>query len=145
MWSCDQSLVTVAFPWEKLSQPQFYKDFTWKTAFFEGWPWLKVDKFGLVLGMTLKFYTRLAKGLTLKVRTFLETNSNVCTSYRRETGKEAFLLPPSWIGLSAFCNKLFNKIISEADLAGVRGRALPIFSNLLLFCNPFVIWRWTNH
>ena len=26
MWSCDQSYVTVARLWEKLSQPQFYKD-----------------------------------------------------------------------------------------------------------------------
>ena len=36
MWSCDQSLVTLAFLWEKLSQPQVYKDLTRKTAFFEG-------------------------------------------------------------------------------------------------------------
>ena len=35
--SFDQSLVTVAFLWEKLSQPQFYKDLTRKTAFFERW------------------------------------------------------------------------------------------------------------
>ena len=36
MCLCDQSLVTVAFLLEKLSQPQFYKDLTRKTAFFEG-------------------------------------------------------------------------------------------------------------
>ena len=30
MWS----LVTLAFLWEKLSQPQFYKDLTGKIAFF---------------------------------------------------------------------------------------------------------------
>ena len=34
--SCDQSLVTLAFLREKLSQPQFYKDFTRKTAFLRG-------------------------------------------------------------------------------------------------------------
>ena len=34
--SCDQGLVTVAFLWEKLSQPQFYKDLTRKTAFTKG-------------------------------------------------------------------------------------------------------------
>ena len=28
MCSCDQGLATVAFVWEKLSQPQFYKDLT---------------------------------------------------------------------------------------------------------------------
>ena len=31
MYSCDQSLVTEAFLWEKLSQPQFYNDLTRKT------------------------------------------------------------------------------------------------------------------
>ena len=36
MCSCDQSLVTVAFLSEKLSQPQFYKDLTTKTAFLRG-------------------------------------------------------------------------------------------------------------
>ena len=35
--SCDQSLIiTVAFLWKNLS-PQFYKDLTKKTTFFEGW------------------------------------------------------------------------------------------------------------
>ena len=38
MCSCDQSLVTLAFLWEKLSQPQFYKDLT---RFSEGWSWFK--------------------------------------------------------------------------------------------------------
>ena len=37
MCSCDQSLVTVAFLWEKLSQPKFYNDLTRKTALFEEW------------------------------------------------------------------------------------------------------------
>ena len=36
MWSCDPSLVTLAFLGEKLSDTQFYKDLTRKTAFFEG-------------------------------------------------------------------------------------------------------------
>ena len=34
--SSGQSLVTVAFLWEKLSQPQLYKDLTRKTAFLRG-------------------------------------------------------------------------------------------------------------
>ena len=37
MCSCDQTLVTLAFVLEKLSQPQFYKNLTQKNAFFEGW------------------------------------------------------------------------------------------------------------
>ena len=71
MWSCDQSLVSLAFVKEKLSQPQFYKDLTRKTAFFEGWSWFKFNNLGLTLGKNLKFYTILLKGLKLKMRTFL--------------------------------------------------------------------------
>ena len=36
--------------------------------FFEGWSWFKFNNLGLALGMTLKFYTSVAKGLKLKVR-----------------------------------------------------------------------------
>ena len=36
MCSCEQSLATVAFVWEKLSQPQFYKHLTRETAFLGG-------------------------------------------------------------------------------------------------------------
>ena len=35
MPSFDQSLVTLALLWEKLSQPQFYKDLTRRNTFFE--------------------------------------------------------------------------------------------------------------
>ena len=72
MYSCDQSLVSVAFLWQKLSQPQFYKDLTKKTAFFQGWSWFKFNNLGLALGTNLKFYTSVTKGLKLKVRKFLE-------------------------------------------------------------------------
>ena len=70
MCSCDQSLVTAAFLWEKLSGPQFYKDLTRKTTFFEGWSWFRFNNLGLALGTNLKFYASVAKGLKLKVRTF---------------------------------------------------------------------------
>ena len=33
-WSCDQNLVTLAFLWEKLPKPQFFKDLTRMTTFF---------------------------------------------------------------------------------------------------------------
>ena len=66
MWSRDQSLVTLAFVYEKLSQPQFYKDLTRKTDLFDGWSWFKFNNLGLVLGTNLKFYTSLSKGLKLK-------------------------------------------------------------------------------
>ena len=34
--SFDESLVALVFLWEKLSQPQFYKDLTRKTTFLRG-------------------------------------------------------------------------------------------------------------
>ena len=37
------SLVTLAFLWGKLPQPQFYKDLTRKAAFFERWSWFKLN------------------------------------------------------------------------------------------------------
>ena len=63
-------LVTLAFVQEKLSWPQFYKDLTRKTAFFEERSWFKFNNLGLALGINLKFYTSLPKGLKLKVRKF---------------------------------------------------------------------------
>ena len=71
---------------------------TRKTAIFEGWSWFKFKKFGLTLGMNLKFYTRLAKGLKLKVRkvlglipTFVEVTGE------KLVGLEGGLFPPTLI------------------------------------------------
>ena len=63
-------MVTAAFLCEKLSQPQFYKDFTRKTAFFEGWSWFKFNNLGLAIGTNLTFDTSVEKGFKLKVRKF---------------------------------------------------------------------------
>ena len=67
-----QYLVTLAFLWEKLSKPQFYKDLTTKTNSSEGCPWFKLNNLRLALGMALKFYISVAEGLKpKKVRNFL--------------------------------------------------------------------------
>ena len=104
MCLCDQSLVTVAFLWEKLSQPQFYKDLTRKTAFFEGWSWFKFNNLRLVLGTNLKFYTSVAKGLKLKVRKVLGADFYVCRSYRGKTGRWGFFFP------TLILNRVRNKL-----------------------------------
>ena len=57
-------MVTPAFLSEKLSELQFYKELT-KKHFFEGWSWFKFSNLELALGMALKFYTSIAKGLKL--------------------------------------------------------------------------------
>ena len=93
MCSYDQSLVTVAFLREKLSQPQFYQDLTRKNAFFEGWSWLKFNNLGLALGTNLKFYTCLAKALKLKVRNFWD----LIPTFVEVTGEKlvGVFLPPA--------------------------------------------------
>ena len=48
MWSCDQSLLTLAFP------------------LFKGWYWFRLNSLGLALGMALKSYTSVGKGSKLK-------------------------------------------------------------------------------
>ena len=68
--SCDQSLVTLAFLWEKLSQLQFYKNLNRKAAFFKGWSWFKFSKLGLALDADLKFYISVARWSKLKARKF---------------------------------------------------------------------------
>ena len=60
--------------------------FYFKTTFFEVWSWFKFSNLGLVLGMTLKLYTSVAKGL-IKSQKVLWAKSYVCRSYRGKTGK----------------------------------------------------------
>ena len=43
---------------------------TRETASLEGWSWFKFNNLELAIGMNLKFYTSVAKGLKLKVRKF---------------------------------------------------------------------------
>ena len=103
MWLCDQSLVTLAIPWLKLSKPQFYKDLARKNTFFEGWSWFKFKSFGILLGMALKFYTRVAKRLKLKVRKLWGLLPRfVEITVKKRDGGSFCLPPPSWIGLNNF-------------------------------------------
>ena len=48
---------------------------------------VKFNNLGLAIGMALKFYASLAKGLKLKVKKCWGTSSNVCRSYRGKIGK----------------------------------------------------------
>ena len=70
MCVCDQIFINVAILWEKLSQPQFYKNLSRKNAFFEGWSWFKFNNSGMALSTNLKFCTSVGEGLKLKVRKF---------------------------------------------------------------------------
>ena len=91
---CDQSLMTLAFLWEKLSQSQFYNDLSRKTVFLRSrldWSSIIWD---LYKGTNLKFYISVAKGLKLKVRKFW----GLVLTFVWVTGEKlvegAFLPPP---------------------------------------------------
>ena len=81
---------------------------------FEGWSWFKFNNLRLALGMALKFYTSVTKGLKLrKVRNF----GRLTPTFAEVTGKKLVggrLFAPSlfWIGLvnnSVFC---FEKTVT---------------------------------
>ena len=63
--------------------------FDQKNHFFEWCPWGIFNNLGLPLGMTLTFYTSVAKRLKLKVRTFWE----LISTFVEVTGK--FLASPN--------------------------------------------------
>ena len=55
---------------------------------------VKVNNFRLALGMTLKFYTSVAKGLELKVRKFWVLIPRFVEVTRGKTSRGVFLSPP---------------------------------------------------
>ena len=77
--SRDSNYIVDVFMWPKFGNSSIgmrevittlIKDLTRKTTYFEGWSWLKFNNLGLALGMNVKFCTRVAKGLKLRVRKF---------------------------------------------------------------------------
>ena len=68
MWSCDQILVGYSsiFMREVIISQIIY-GFVQKTD-FEGWSWFNANNLALELGMALKFYSSVTKGLKLKVK-----------------------------------------------------------------------------
>ena len=99
MCSFVQILVTPAFLWKKLTQPQFYKDLTRKAEFFERWSWFKFNNLGLALDTNLKFYTSVAKRLKLKVRKFSGLIPTFVEVTEEKLVGRVFMLPQSWVGL----------------------------------------------
>ena len=73
--------------------------FDQKNDFFEGWSWFKFNNLGLALGMALKFYTSMAKGLKLKIDKFWGLTLAFVEVTREKLVGGLFGSPPSWIGL----------------------------------------------
>ena len=78
--SRDSNYIVDVVMWPKFGNSSIYmreviitsmwKGFDQKNRFFVGWSWLKFNNLGLALGMALKFYTEMAKGLKLKLKGF---------------------------------------------------------------------------
>ena len=71
-----------------------------KWILFERYSWFKLSNFWLTLGMALKFYSSVAKGLQLKVKKFWVLIPTF-VEVTREKLVGAFCLP-SWLGLTIF-------------------------------------------
>ena len=71
-----------------------------KNYFFEGCSWFKFNNLELALGMTLTFYSRVAKGLKLNVRKFCGLSPTFVEVKGEKLVGGTFFAPlPSWIGL----------------------------------------------
>ena len=65
--------------------------------FFEGWSWFKFNNLVLRIGMNLKFYTSVEKGLKLKVRRFWRlTSTFVEVRGGKLVGGGVFAPPPAF-------------------------------------------------
>ena len=71
MWSFGQSLVKFGIFMKEIFAVTILYKFDQKQNSFDGCSWFKFNNLGLALGMVLKFYISVAKGLKLKVRKFL--------------------------------------------------------------------------
>ena len=105
MQSCDQGLVTLAFPGEKLIFYYFILINIWQreTNFFGGWPCFKFNNLALAVGMTFKFLQQCDKKFKPKIKRFWGQNLLVQNLQEKDWWGNAFCpLPQYWIGLNGF-------------------------------------------
>ena len=100
---------------EVIDRTSILEGFDQKNHFFEGWSWFKFNDLELALGMALKFYTSMAKGLKAKSQKVLVANSYVCRSYRGKTGRWPFCPPPPLPILSRVKKQDFSTSMPETS------------------------------
>ena len=83
-----------------------------KRHFFEGCPWRKFNNLGLELGMVLKFYTSVTKGLKLKVRIYWWLVPRFVEIKWKKLIGEAFLASPilNRVKLIGYTETFINKM-----------------------------------
>ena len=64
---------------------------TRESAFFKVWSWFKSNNLGLALGMHLKLYTGMTKGLKLKLKKFSGLVPTLVEVTGKKLGEGAFL------------------------------------------------------
>ena len=79
--------------WPKFGNSSIFMKKVIITNIFVECSWFKFNNLGLTVGMDLKFYTSVAKGLKLKEIKVFGGDSNVCRSYREKTGSGPFCSP----------------------------------------------------
>ena len=90
----------------KFGKSSIYERSYHNPKFIRIWPeksffWFKFNKWWLALGITLKFWTSVAKVLILNFRELWGANSYICRSYRGKAGRRVFLHPLNWIVLTS--------------------------------------------
>ena len=139
MQSCDLSLVTSSFLWEKLSWPQFYKNLTRETNF---WTVLvvRVQYFGTAARYGLEILRKCGKKIgtkSQKVSVLLTANFYICRSYKEKTGRGPFC-PPSWIGKNSSINISCNTFFSVFSLTNSKPSVL-LFNNFFHWSFPWKV------
>ena len=79
--SYDSNYIVDALVCPKFGNSSISKGFDQKNYFFEGRTWFKFNNLELLVGVILKVNTNVAKGLILKVKTFVEITEEIllCT------------------------------------------------------------------
>ena len=111
--SCDSTYIVYVVMWPNFCNSSisirevnhnlnFIRIWPKKLLFLEEWSWFKFNSLGLALGMTMKFYSSVAKGLKLKVREFCgQSPTFVEVTGERLVGEPSIPSPsPSWIRIN---------------------------------------------
>ena len=110
MWSCDQSLVTLAFQWENFN---FIRIWPEKLLFFWGVLLVQIQWFGIGTRYKLEILHQSGKRNKTKGERILGVNSNVCRNYREKTGRGGGFFP------SSILNRVNPNLVSRVGFLGV--------------------------
>ena len=120
--------------WSKFGNSSIFMKKVIITNILVGCSWFKFNNLGLTLGMDLKFYTSVAKGLKLKDIKVFGGDSNVFRSYREKTGS------------GTFCSPILNRVNGISFRFGPATQALTsvIWYLIETICQSFSADDWKH-